>query len=96
MNYIDRRFTLLKNVCDYMYVDFQKNAIYSSFIHERNTKHNPCTNLRHKFHFQMEHIYKRASNFILLIVPRRYFCGVLFLIYVLVLKILVLLVPYVC
>ena len=40
--------------------------------------------------------FKSASDFVLLIVPRRYFCGGFFLFYVLVFKMFVLLAPYVC
>ena len=44
----------------------------------------------------MKNRFKRASNFVLLIVPRRYFCGVFSLFYVLVFKIFVLLAPNAC
>ena len=40
--------------------------------------------------------FKPASNFILLIVPRRYFCGCSVCYYVLVFNMFVLLAPYVC
>ena len=40
--------------------------------------------------------FKPASNFIFLIVPRRYFCGGSFVLCLGVFKIFVLLAPYVC